>query len=407
MAWLIYVFLVGVLTKGVIGKRDPVLRGDKVMENDAVDDPVANEDPVDFVYCWAGETQEGCSISRKEGDPENKSGSLAATHDGGCDLGEMLFSLRSLRKYAPWARNIFILVDGPSNGEDVPYPSFVDEETAGPVKMVNRCGLFDRAEDCPTMNTHACQSVIHRIPGLANKFVYMEDDDVLANPLRKNDLWDEEGRARVFDHSDGELSRVYGAPENLSGPDLPPAHVPMKLSEQVHHAPIPVRRDALEELEAHYKEFMAFVRSHTRRFICCDATHQAGAAVTEDLAPIWMAWLVKTGKGVLDESRRDVFCPVQNGYSVDCFRGHFLSTGEIFANLNSASPGKQWDQVQAILMQKLAEPAPHEPKDTVAPLPVADHTFPTKPALVGTAGVLLVVLSIGVLWYQVVGSKSQ
>ena len=89
---------------------------------------------------------------------------------------------RSVAKYAPWVRNIYLLVDGPSPQ----LPSFVKSQVADSgttLHVIDRCLLVDRKEDCPTNNSHACYTLGHRIQGVSQLFVLLDDDFVFTNPV--------------------------------------------------------------------------------------------------------------------------------------------------------------------------------------------------------------------------------
>ena len=54
--------------------------------------------------------------------------------------------------------------------------------------MIPHRQIFDDKEDLPTFNSHAIELYLHKIPGLSNKFLYFNDDTLLANTLSKEDL---------------------------------------------------------------------------------------------------------------------------------------------------------------------------------------------------------------------------
>jgi hypothetical protein len=103
--------------------------------------------------------------------------------------GEIDWCITSLLRHAPFLRRIHILTDA-----QVP-----------PIVMRAAPGLSDRVlvvdhrtvfaghhEVLPTFNSLAIESVMHRIPGLAENFVYLNDDFMLIRPLAATD-WFRDG----------------------------------------------------------------------------------------------------------------------------------------------------------------------------------------------------------------------
>merc|ERR1719409_2198396 len=89
-------------------------------------------------------------------------------------------------------------------------PSFVHANTSW-INMVDRCALFPQKErkgeereeeeqkDCPTFNTEACYSVAHKIPGLAERYVLMDDDMLFTRPVTPEVFFDPaNGKARIY-----------------------------------------------------------------------------------------------------------------------------------------------------------------------------------------------------------------
>jgi len=254
-----------------------------------------NDSDIDFVYCWSGEAAQTASESAKHaglfGDARDPGG-----HNAGFGYNEMMLSLRSLQKFAPWFNKVYLLVDGPAKP-----PFWAEDDTR--IVMVDRCKLFPRSSDCPTHNTAACQSVLHLVPGLLEKFVYMDDDFFLLGPVTPWDFFTENGTPLLtIDVKEEWLQPVYavnhdGAPI-LAGPDMPPAKVPTSIYPRMFiHAPTPMLLSFSAHLEEEFADWFAFVRSHKERFVCCDATHRGFNATADLFHVIYPAMLYKNGIG--------------------------------------------------------------------------------------------------------------
>lgn len=90
------------------------------------------------------------------------------------DGGELRYSLRSLEKFAPWVRRVFLVTNGQ-------VPGWL--RTVQPrLQLVNHQDIFPEASCLPTFNSNAIELNLHRIPGLSRKFIYFNDDTFLGSP---------------------------------------------------------------------------------------------------------------------------------------------------------------------------------------------------------------------------------
>lgn len=161
--------------------------------------------------------------------------------------GELRFSLRSLLSFAPWVRRIHILTNGQ-------VPSWL-ESPHPRVHLVTHAEVFPELEGLPTFNSNAIEMCLHRIPGLARRFIYFNDDVFLGRPVRESDFFVPGAGQMVFledtllasnrqprsarglacTYTEAILTRLWGQPQT---PRLLPAH-----------APQPYDRDLLARLE--------------------------------------------------------------------------------------------------------------------------------------------------------------
>ncbi len=100
---------------------------------------------------------------------------------------ELYFSIISLRKFAPWIRNIFIITD-----EQIPSLNNFDK-----VVIIDHKEIIDE-EYLPTFNSHVIESHLHKIPGLSQNFIYFNDDIFLAKAIKKQHFFRENGLASLF-----------------------------------------------------------------------------------------------------------------------------------------------------------------------------------------------------------------
>ncbi|XP_055970162.1 N-acetylglucosamine-1-phosphotransferase subunits alpha/beta [Sorex fumeus] len=106
------------------------------------------------------------------------------------DNEELRYSLRSIEKHAPWVRNIFIVTNGQ-------IPSWLNLDNPR-VKIVTHQDVFRNLSHLPTFSSPAIESHIHRIEGLSQKFIYLNDDVMFGK-----DVWPDD----FYSHSKGQ--KVY------------------------------------------------------------------------------------------------------------------------------------------------------------------------------------------------------
>ena len=90
------------------------------------------------------------------------------------DWGLMPYWFRAVEKFAPWVRTVHFVTCG-----HVPAFLKLDHPKLHHVKHTD----FLPADVLPTFSSHAIEMNIHRIPGLAERFVYFNDDMFLLRPV--------------------------------------------------------------------------------------------------------------------------------------------------------------------------------------------------------------------------------
>lgn len=106
------------------------------------------------------------------------------------DNEELRYSLRSIERHAPWVRNIFIVTNGQ-------IPSWLNLDNPR-VTIVTHQDVFRNLSHLPTFSSPAIESHIHRIEGLSQKFIYLNDDVMFGK-----DVWPDD----FYSHSKGQ--KVY------------------------------------------------------------------------------------------------------------------------------------------------------------------------------------------------------
>lgn len=107
--------------------------------------------------------------------------------------GEIFFCIGSILRFAPFVRKIFIVTDCQDpHTDDFIHRNFPDTGTG--VEVVDHRVIFRGYEQyLPTFNSLSIETMLYRIPGLSEHFVYFNDDMFLMRGISRDD-WFEGGK---------------------------------------------------------------------------------------------------------------------------------------------------------------------------------------------------------------------
>lgn len=112
-------------------------------------------------------------------------------------VGEIFWCVASINRFAPFIRKIYIITDG----QDPRLDGFLERnfpEGYIPVEIVDHRTVFrDYEEYLPVFNSLAIESVMWRIPGLSEHFIYFNDDIMLTAPVTPEDFFSPDGNGIV------------------------------------------------------------------------------------------------------------------------------------------------------------------------------------------------------------------
>ncbi len=140
-----------------------------------------SEDAIDVVVTWVDgqDPHRSEKLSQYLSAFKDVPTSAAPTRFNEC--GEIRYCVFSILKYMPWVRKIFIVTD-----DQVPsvYKELLETPFAQKLEMVSHRTIFKGHESAlPTFNSISIESMLWRIPNLAEQFIYFNDDCFVTKPL--------------------------------------------------------------------------------------------------------------------------------------------------------------------------------------------------------------------------------
>lgn len=164
------------------------------------------EEEIDIVYTWVDGGDPLFISERKKfaGQSASRDARQASLDNHFRDNGELLYSLRSVEKFAPWVHRIHIVTNGQ-------VPAWLNTDCER-ISLVAHEQIFSDPDRLPVFNSNAIESQLHRIPGLSRRFLYMNDDLFLCRPIYRSDyINNDAGQNFFFDSIPLHEDRHYGS----------------------------------------------------------------------------------------------------------------------------------------------------------------------------------------------------
>lgn len=147
-----------------------------------------------------------------------------------------------------------------------------------------------RASTCRPYNSHVIESCLHRIPDLAEHYIYFNDDVMLLRPMEPTDFFTENGLAYAFrtgavipdgPRRPGDTPSIWGM---KNARDLILREWGFRLNLKFAHTFHPQRKSVAAETEARFAEAYHVCRQNKFRaetdLLCCSFLHPCVAYIT-------------------------------------------------------------------------------------------------------------------------------
>lgn len=220
-----------------------------------------NEFPVDIVYTWVND--QDSEWQKKKLKFENINLACENSNDSArfANHNELYYSVLSVKKYMPWVRKIFIVTDNQKPGW-----LFEDEK----IEIIDHSEIVDN-QFLPTFNSHVIEANLYKIKGLAEHFIYFNDDVFVAKPLKKEHFFRKNGIASIFAsekslqemENKGVKTATLLASKNCN--DILNKNYSISIDLPLSHTYVPLKKSTFKScFERYEKEFFDFLNNKFR-----------------------------------------------------------------------------------------------------------------------------------------------
>ncbi len=237
--------------------------------------------PIDVVFTWV-DGNDPDWVQRKNASlaamGQQQINTIATNQSRFISRDELKYSLRSIVAFAPWVRRIFLVTDDQ-------LPPWLDDSDPR-LTVVSHRELFGDTGVLPTFNSHAIESRLHRIPGLAEHFIYFNDDMFVGRLVPPTAFFHANGIAKFF-QSTAQLeagpATVFDAPVTAAGKNNREhiwKHFDRTITQKMQHVPYPLQKSVLEEIEKWLPEEVGQTARHPFR-------HPGDLSIPSSLQHYW------------------------------------------------------------------------------------------------------------------------
>ncbi|SFV60878.1 Capsular polysaccharide phosphotransferase wcwK (Stealth protein wcwK) [hydrothermal vent metagenome] len=159
-------------------------------------------DKIDFVLPWVDSTDVAWQKEKIRYEAEifnkceNDHGSLRYR-----DTNTLKYVLRSIEKNCPWYHQIIIITAGHK-------PQWINDSHPN-IRFVTHKEIYFDSEDLPTFNSSSIEMNLPNIQALSEKFVYLNDDFLIWNPIEKSRFFVDDLPVDFLLHGWFSRNRVY------------------------------------------------------------------------------------------------------------------------------------------------------------------------------------------------------
>lgn len=183
------------------------------------------------------------------------------------EMGELKYSIRSLLRFAPWLEGpIWIVTPGH-------IPEWLDRSNPR-IRVIDQDDLLPKDKAglaLPTFDTNVIEQYLHKVPGVSDVFIHMNDDYLFVKPVAPHRLFSCDGGLRFLT----EINHIRHVPAQKSNAWLASVRNTVQLADATYggehvmnflkHAPFVYSRRAFEEIHRKFAKELDAMLPHQLR----------------------------------------------------------------------------------------------------------------------------------------------
>jgi len=220
---------------------------------------------IDIVYTWVDGADPAWRAIRNQYYAEWKGEAInfdANSKNRFRNRNELKYSLRSVYTFAPWVNHIYIVTFGQR-------PTWLKDHPK--ITIVDHSEIFQDPAHLPTFNSHAIEANLHRVPGLSERYIYLNDDVLFAAEVSEDDFFTTRGKIRMHfskhqvpDGTPKEDESAYDSAWRNTNALLNSIFGSEKRF-KLAHAPFPLTKSLVQRIENQFPNIFNLVSSHKFR----------------------------------------------------------------------------------------------------------------------------------------------
>ncbi len=251
----------GIFVRDHLNKKYPIIRNEIACSEEeehilirhdlAMEAQIKIEFPIDVVFTWVNDSDQEWQKRYqhyKKLTNEDNIGQHAIDPARFNNHDELKYSLGSVLKFLPWVNKIYIVTDNQC-------PKWLKQSER--VRIIDHKDIIEK-KYLPTFNSHVIEANLHKIPDLAEHFIYFNDDVFVARPLPPGHFFRSNGIASLF------MSKKSLATMQDKGTNTPTLSASLKsasilnydfrliIDNPLVHTYVPLRKSMFEEAWKEY-----------------------------------------------------------------------------------------------------------------------------------------------------------
>ena len=300
--------------------------------------------PIDVIITWVDGNDPVLNAKRAAYlRPEQSREKAIAAPTRYANCGEIYWCIRSVNKFMPWVRRIFLVTDGQD-----PHA-----ESRIPLEIVDHSVIFRGYEQyLPTFCTSSIEAMLWRIPGLSEHYIYLNDDFMVCRPVTPEMFFPRRGHVRVYAHEASLFwTKAWFSFKYVTGMTCRVNHIQRMMNAaeivggsrrfiRLAHTPYPQLRSILEDFYTKHTDRL--IQNISQRFrslqhfrtdeLCYMLLHKQGRVEIMPVRPVLMRYYSKKGNLKLEWALRRV-TRSDSKICFACFYSLDQAADDIFARI--------------------------------------------------------------------------